>query len=347
LTAVEVALVLAVVVLLTVVVFLMLQARGAARRQLREDLQVLGQRVDALASASGELPRTVAEGAALQARSMADVKENLGRLAEATARLEVMGQSVKEVRDLLKVPHLRGTVGEVWLEELLRQVFPPSRFAMQYTLATGERVDAAVFVGDRIVPIDAKFPLEACQRMMRADANAMAKERRAFRRALHERIDEIADRYIRPADGTFDFALMYVPAEAVYYEAVVREEPQGSDPSIVEYAIGRRVLPVSPHTFYAFLTVVLHGLRGLEVERSAREILDALSALELQLDAYSKSFDLVGRHLEHAGRQYREAQRLWERVTVRVDALAGLGGEGVPDARPIVPGADPPAHDGM
>jgi DNA recombination protein RmuC len=340
LTAVEAVLAFAVVMLMVVVVFLVLQARGAASQQLRSDLQALGQRVEALASVSGELPRTVAEGAALQARSLADVKENLGRLAEATARLEVMGQSVTEVRDLLKVPHLRGTVGEVWLEELLRQVFPPSQFAMQYTLPTGERVDAVVFVGDRVVPIDAKFPLESCQRMMRAEAGDVARERRAFRRALHERIDEIADKYIRPADGTFDFALMYVPAEAVYYEAVVREEPGENDTSIVEYAIGRRVLPVSPHTFYAFLTVVLHGLRGLEVERGAREILDSLSALEMQLDAYRKSFELVGRHLDHAGRQYREAQRLWERVTARVDTLASIGADDTDRMRPREP--EPP-----
>lgn len=326
-TTVEIAIGVSVVAVVgaAVVVVLALRGRAAAEAELRTDLRQLHARLDALLLTSGELPRSVAEGAALQARSLADVKENLGRLAEATQRLEVMGQAVTEVRDLLQVPHLRGTVGEVWLEEMLRQVFPPSRFAMQYGFPTGERVDAAVFVGDRIVPIDAKFPLEACRRMMEASGPEADRERRAFRRAMRDRIDEIADRYIRPADGTFDFALMYVPAEAVYYEAVVREEPLDTAGSLVEYAVGRRVLPVSPHTFYAFLTVILQGLRGLEVERSAREILDALQALEQQIGEYQRTFELVGRHLDNAARQYRESQRLWERVALRVDALGALG----------------------
>jgi len=327
-------------ILAAVVIVVVLQARSAAGTELQRALAELRGRIDTIARASGDLPRTVAEGATLQARSLADVKENLGRLAEATQRLEVMGQAVTEVRDLLRVPHLRGTVGEVWLEELLRQVFPPSSFAMQYGFPTGERVDAAIFVGDRIVPIDAKFPLEACRRMMEADGGEAERERRAFRRAMRDRIDEIADRYIRPADGTFDFALMYVPAEAVYYEAVVREEPLDTAGSLVEYAVGRRVLPVSPHTFYAFLTVILQGLRGLEVERSAREILDALQALEQQIGEYQRTFDLVGRHLENAGRQYRESQRLWERVILRVNALGALG-EAPPGIEPDPTGSAP------
>jgi DNA recombination protein RmuC len=326
-SATTIALALAGLAVGAVAVMLVLQGRGSAAQRIQQQLDEVRSRLDALASSSGELPRSVAEGAALQARSLADVKENLGRLAEATARLEVMGRSVTEVRDLLRVPHLRGTIGEVWLEELLRQVFPPSRFAMQYTFPTGERVDAAVFVGDRIVPIDAKFPLDACQRMMEADAATAPKERRAFRRALRERIDEIADKYVRPGEGTFDFALMYVPAEAVYYEAVVREEPNGGAESVVEYALGRHVLPVSPHTFYALLTVLLHGLRGIEVEQGARRILDALRALELQLDEYRKTMELVGRHLDNASRQFRESQRLWERVSLRVDALSAIGAD--------------------
>jgi DNA recombination protein RmuC len=312
---------------MVVAVLLLVVGSRTESARLRVQLAELGARVREVAASAQDLPRTVAEGAALQARSIADVREHLGRLAEATSRLEALGQSVRDVEDLLKIPHLRGTVGEVWLEELLRQVFPASCYQMQYGFRTGERVDAALFIGERIVPVDAKFPLEACRRMIEADDDAQVRERRAFRRSLRERVDEIAERYIRPDEGTFDFALMYVPAEAVYYEAVVRDEVFEDTESISAYALGRRVLPVSPHTFYAFLTAVLHGLRGLEVERRSGEILESLSALEQHFDRFRRSYELVGRHLDHAIRQYQESSRLWERASAHLSAIASVGAD--------------------
>ena len=321
LASVALATVLAVAVLL-----LVLRGKGGGVELLQQQLVELRGRLDALVAAQHDLPRTMADGAALQARSLADVREQLGRLGEATVRLESLGRSVTEVQDLLRVPHLRGTLGEVWLEELLRQVFPEALYRTQYAFRSGERVDAALFVGERIVPIDAKFPLDACQRMLHAEGDALVRERRAFRRSLRQRIDEIADRYIRPDEGTFDFALMYVPAEAVYYEAVVREEPLDSGESIVGYALRRHVLLVSPHTFYAYLAAVLHGLRGLEVEQRAREIQAALGGLRQQVASFRRTFDLVGRHLDHAGRQYQESERAWERVSARFDAVTAIGG---------------------
>ena len=326
---------LAIATVLAVAVFLLvLRERGSGTELLQQQLVELRGRLETLVVTQHELPRTMAEGAALQARSLADVREQLGRLGEATTRLESLGRSVTAVQDLLRVPHLRGTLGEVWLEELLRQVFPEALYRTQYAFRSGERVDAALFVGERIVPIDAKFPLHACQRMLHAEGDALARERRAFRRSLRQRIDEIADRYIRPDEGTFDFALMYVPAEAVYYEAVVREEPLDSGESIIGYALRRRVLPVSPHTFYAYLAAVLHGLRGLEVEQRAKEIQAALGGLRQMVEGFRRTFDLVGRHLDHAGRQYQESERAWERVNAHLEAITAIGGGGgkTPDA---------------
>ncbi len=322
----------AVVALVAVLIALVLRGRAEGATVLQSQMLELRGRMETLASVSQELPRTVAESAALQARSLSDVRENLGRLAEATARLETLGRSVKEVEDLLRVPHLRGTIGEVWLEELLRQVFPPSQYRMQYGFRSGERVDAVLFIGDRIVPVDAKFPLDACRRMLTAEDASLARERRAFRRSLRERIDEIADRYIRPEEGTFDFALMYVPAEAVYYEAVVQDEVLEDADSIMTYALSRRVLPVSPHTFYAFLTAVLHGLRGLEVEQRTEEILQALTALGQHFERFRRSWEVVGHHLDKATRQYQESSRLWERAAAQLAAVGALGdGPSTPD----------------
>ena len=194
-------------------------------RQLEATQTTLGQRMDATG------------------RAVADVRERLGHLTEVTARLESVGQSVRDVQELLRVPRLRGTIGEVWLEELLRQVFPEGLYAMQYTLSSGARVDAVLRIGERLLAIDAKFPLDACQRMLAADPATAERERRACRKSLRDRIDEIADRYISPGDGTFEFALMYIPAENVYYEAMVRGEDLEGE-SLLAYAMTRRVIPV-------------------------------------------------------------------------------------------------------
>jgi DNA recombination protein RmuC len=178
--------------------------------------------------------------------------------------------------------------------------------------------------------VDAKFPLEACQRMLAANGAAAETERRAFRKSLRARIDEIADKYIRPDEGTFEFALMYIPAENVYYEAVVRGEESEGTESLVAYALGRKVIPVSPNTFYAYLAAILHGLRGLEVEKQAKEILESLGGLRQQFARFEEAYRLVGKHLDHAARQYAETDRQFDRIQDRLEAITGVTAGGRP-----------------
>ncbi len=367
----------AIVVLLVTAVglLLVLVLRGAAPRAaegtlLQQQLIELRARLDALVAAQQTVPRALAEGRAEQARSLADqflqlqaalnrqladtgtavadVRERLGQLAAVTQRLEAVGQSVTKVQELLQVPRLRGTLGEVWLEELLRQILPAGLYRIQHAFRSGEKVDAAIVVGDRLIPVDAKFPLEACQRMLAADPASLDRERRAFRKSLRERIDEIADKYIRPDEGTFEFALMYVPAESVYYEAAVRGETLEDEESVVGYALRRKVIPVSPNTFYAYLAAILHGLRGLEVERQARDILASLGGLQQQFSRFETAYQLVGRHLDHAVRQYQEADRQIGLIQDRFEKITGVttvggsqmaGGGEVRDAGPEAPAA--------
>ena len=310
---------------------------GPESQLLQQQLVEVRGRLDTLAAAQQDVPRALADGSAARARTdaeqlrtLADLRDRLAQLIEATRRVESVGTTVTEVQALLKVPKLRGTLGEIWLEELLRQVLPGSLFEMQHAYRSGERVDAVVRVGERLVPVDAKFPLEACQRMLAAEGDAADRERREFRRSLKARIDEIASRYIRPEEGTYEFALMYVPAESVYYEAVVRGEEIESGESVVGYALSRKVIPVSPNTFYAYLAVVLQGLRGLEVEARAREILDALGGLSQEFARFQRAFELVGKHLRNADGQYEEAERLSGRIADRFERIAETEGEGAP-----------------
>lgn len=301
------------------------ESRAAQSESLAEELR-------ALSSAVGQRLDTTG-------RAVADVRERLGQLAEATRQLETVGQSVLEVQQLLQVPRLRGTLGEVWLEELLRQIFPASHWERQWTYRSGERVDAVVRIGDRHVPVDAKFPLDACARMLAApNEEAAERERRLLRRSIRDRVDEIAAKYIRPDEGTFDFALMYVPAEAVYYEAVVRGDLLiGDEGSVLGYAMARRVIPVSPHTFYAYLSAVVHGLKGLRVEERARELQGEIAALGVRFERFWTAYDKVGTHLGHAARQYAESERLAGRVREQFGAILEE-----PDAGQAAGDAGPP-----
>jgi len=333
-TAILLLLVLAVALLVALLV--RRPAGSAESHLLQQQLVEVRGRLDALAAAQQELPRALADGRAAQAqadgeqlRTLADLRERLAQLLEATRRVESVGATVAEVQQLLKVPKLRGTLGETWLEELLRQVLPEPLFTLQYAFRSGERVDAVIRLGERLVPVDAKFPLEACQRMLQAEGDAAARERREFRRSLRARVDEIAAKYIRPDEGTYEFALMYVPAENVYYEAVVRGEDLADDGSVVGYALQKKVIPVSPNTFYAYLAAILHGLRGLEVEARAREILEELGALALDFGRFQRAYELVGTHLGNAQRQYEEAERAGARIVERFEKLREAGGEKV------------------
>ncbi len=242
-------------------------------------------------------------------------------LAVATRQLETVESTVGELRRILEAPQLRGAVGEVWLEELLRQVLPASLYEMQHGFRSGERVDAVIRVGDRLVPVDAKFPLEAWRRVLQLEGEAAARERRAFRRVLAQRVDEIAAKYLRPDEGTTDFALMYVPAEGVYYDALLREEPPPGAETLLGYARSLRVLLVSPNTFYAYLSALAYGLRGQAIEPRAREILDALAGLRQDVQRYADGLDTLGRHLGHASKQFAEVERASYRVQDRLDGL--------------------------
>jgi DNA recombination protein RmuC len=328
--------------LVVVIAIIALRRWGSERGVglLQQQLIELRARFDHLIAAQQEVPKTLAQGSAAQARVLQDVAERLGQLGEVTRRLETVGETIGEVQQLLQVPKLRGTLGEVWLEQLLAQILPPAAYEMQHTFKSGERVDAVLKLADRLVPVDAKFPLEACQRMLAATGDAAERERRQFVKSLRDRVDEIADKYIRPGEGTYDFALMYIPAENVYYEAMLRGEDGGDARGVLTHAMRRKVIPVSPHTFYAYLLVIVHGLQGMRVEQQAREIQDQLGALQQQFTSFWAAFQKVGAHLANAQKQFDESARQADRVRDRVAHIASVdGAASQADGPAIGPGA--------
>jgi DNA recombination protein RmuC len=249
---------------------------------------------------------------------------DLGELNRASQQMMEVGKTITSLENLLRPPQLRGGMGETFLAELLAQILP-GHFELQHRFRSGERVDAVIRLGNRLAPVDAKFPLESFRRLAESrDEEIAKKERKAFIRTLKAHVDAIAQKYILPDEGTYDFALMYIPAENVYYETVLKdEEGEGLYP----YALQKRVIPVSPNSFYAYLQVIIHGLKGLHIEERAREIVDYLARLRLDEDKFRQDFEILGTHIENARKKYEDAQRKLVRFE---DKLLEAGGSAEP-----------------
>ena len=243
------------------------------------------------------------------------IQEKLGRLEETNRQIYEVGRDIASLQELLRAPKFRGQMGEVLLENLLTQVLPKDYFQMQYKFKTSDTVDAVVKVGGKLVPIDAKFSLENFQKMQEAeDEPAKNAFRRKFIQDVKNRIDEIAAKYILPIENTYDFGLMYIPAENIFYEVIIKED-------IFAYSVSKKVIPVSPNTFYAYLQVICLGLRGLQVEENAARILKNLSMLTNEITKFREEFDLVGTHLSNAGRKYEDSQKRLDRFLNRLSSI--------------------------
>jgi len=262
-----------------------------------------------------------------------DVKESLGKLSESNQRLFEVGKDVASLRELLRSPKLRGGLGELFLGDLLAEVLPRDRFRLQHEFKGGETVDAVVELGGRLVPIDAKFPLEAFGRLQEAKGDdERLKAKRELGKAFRKHVDGIASKYIRPSEGTLDFALLYIPAESVFYEVVTRDLGVPEEQDLATYALRRRVIPVSPTSFFAYLETILFGLSALRVEENAELVLAHLRELRDTFGRIEKDYETVGKHLQDAVNRFRGAQDALSRAGRTLSDLERLeapeGGEG-------------------
>ena len=240
------------------------------------------------------------------------VKEQLGKLEETNKQIIAISKDISSLQELLRAPKFRGAMGETLLENLLSQVLPKEHYHTQYRFKSSDAVDAVICLGERLVPVDAKFSLENFQRMQEAtDEQAKEALRKKFIQDVKNRINEVALKYILPSENTYDFALMYIPAENVYYEVIVKED-------IFSYSMQKKVIPVSPNTFYAYLQVICLGLRGLKVEENAKAILKSLGALAIETDKFKEDFNILGNHLVNANTKYADAQKRLDRVSDRL-----------------------------
>jgi DNA recombination protein RmuC len=340
-------------------VLFLLRARGTARldrilaetARAREASESVDRRFDEMRRSVEERVRGVEQSLSQGQKGLSehlgesgkllkDVGEQMGRIFEASQKIEKLAGNVTRLEDLLKPPKIRGTLGEAFLEQALRQALPPGSWQMQYRFADGVAVDAVIRLKDRWVSVDSKFPLENFRRAREVeDEGERRRARAAFAGDVRKHADAIRRKYIRPEEGTCDYAFMYVPAEAVYSEMVA----DGEEKALADACIEMRVFPVSPRLLYAYLSTVAMVLRGEELQKNAHEVQERIADLERLWERAEEPFLKVRGHMNNAQKQYEEAAAALNRFAAKLSGITEVAQEKIEsvakeaDVMPLLP----------
>ena len=260
------------------------------------------------------------------AKIIKEITQELTKVGEGQKQVVDIAKQLESLQDILKNPKQRGVLGEYYLETVLKNVMPPGTFQMQYQFKDGTAVDAAIFVKDKIIPIDSKFSLENYNRLLDTrDEAERARLEAAFRDDLKNRIDETS-KYIKPEEGTMEFAFMFIPSEAVYYDLLVNKigSVKSATRDLIQYAAGeKKVMIVSPTTFLAYLQTVLQGLKALQIEESAKEIRKRVGELGRHLASYENYMEKLGNHLGTTVNAYNSAYKELGKIDKDVMRISG------------------------
>jgi DNA recombination protein RmuC len=307
---------------------------GSEADALREELRLLAERIENGSTTLGRrlegIDDRMLESQSANTQLARDIFQTLGDVRTATSAVADQAKQFSSLQDLLKAPAAWGALGEAMLEELLRQVLPPSSYSMQHRFRSGTVVDAVVKVGGKLICIDSKFPLANYRGMCNAsDPTERRRAERAFAGDVERHIKDIASRYLVPDEGTLDFAVMYVPAEGVYAEVL---RLSCADRPLFDTAIGARVIPMSPLTTYGYLQTILFGLKCLSIEKNAETVVSLCSRLQQDISLFASDYETLGRHLTNARGKFEEGGRRLDRVKDKLDHVVDLSESG--DNRP-------------
>lgn len=271
-----------------------LSEKAKPSEEIVEWLKEMGKRVD---TSTQTIDKKLGE-------SMKDFNKRLDKAAEVISRVQKnigefseIGRGMKELQEFLQSPKLRGNIGEQILKDLLSQFLPKGSFKLQYSYQSGDKVDAVVKTSQGLIPIDSKFPMANFRKMM-SEEGKLEKERhkKDFANDVKKHIGDIAKKYIAVDEGTVDYAIMYIPSESVYYEII-------NDQDLFDYAGSKRVLPVSPMSFYAYLKAILMSFEGQKIEKRAKEILATLQAMKKDYEKVDDALSTLNRHVTNAYNQ--------------------------------------------
>ncbi|TSC96955.1 MAG: hypothetical protein Athens071426_225 [Parcubacteria group bacterium Athens0714_26] len=289
---------------------------------LQNQLHEITRRLD---TSKGEMTQVVQKQFGESMKVVREVTERLTKLDETNRQVVSFADQLKNLQDILKNPKQRGILGEYYLETVLKNVMPPGSYQMQYPFKDGVIVDAAIFVDKRIIPVDSKFSLENYNRILEArEASEKEKYEKAFVADLKNRIDETS-KYVKPQEDTMDFAFMFIPSEAVYYDLLINKIGAISDDTrnLIHYAGQKKVIVVSPTSFLAYLQTVLQGLRNQKISEQAKEIIKQVDNLSRHLKGYDDYFIRLGKNISSTVSMYNHAQKEFVKIDKDVLKITG------------------------
>jgi len=296
---------------------LLLDTQNQLGSQLQQMMTMMGQNLNTTQS-------NITKQLENSNRIIGDIHTKLGTLETTAKNMQDIGKDISSLQNILQAPKLRGNLGEYLLEDLLKQIFPGANYQIKYSFKNGTQVDAIIKLGGNIVPVDSKFPLESFQRLVSTDNEESKKTfKKEFITSVKKRIDEISDKYINPAEGTFDFAIMYIPAENVFYETIINDTLTNKDYELLNYAMSKYVIPVSPNSFYAYLMAIAFGLNGLKIEQEAKTIRGELSQLQLRFGKFFEDYGVVGKHLTNAVGKFNETTKSADKLNDQIGRITG------------------------
>ena len=241
----------------------------AEQKQLHDRLGELTKMLDVRL---GDSTKTMLAQSDKSVQIVREITSEITKVQEGQKQMITLNDQLKNLNDILKNTKQRGILGEYYLEMVLKNVLSPGEYQLQYPFKDNTKVDAVIFYDGRVIPIDSKFSLENYNRLAGAvNDDERKRYEDAFRNDLKTRIDETA-KYIKPAEDTVNFAFMFIPSEALYYDLLVNKVGSAAERDLIQYAAEKRVYPVSPTTFYAYLQMALQGLRQMEINKSAEQI---------------------------------------------------------------------------
>jgi len=265
----------------------------------------------------GQTMKTVHGITSQSSKLISEVTEKLTKLDETNKQVINFSSQLQNLQDILKNPKQRGVLGEYFLEETLRNVLPPNSYQMQYAFKDGSIVDAVIFANNKVIPIDSKFSLENYEKLLNCREQAeKEKIEKIFKQDLKKRIDETS-KYVKPSEGTMDFAFMFIPSEAIYYDLLINKvgAAQINTRDLIEYAFrDRHVIIVSPTSFLAYLQTVLQGLRALQIEESAKSIKANVEKLSSHLLSYEDFLKKLGNSMSITVNHYNNAYHEFKKI---------------------------------
>lgn len=310
---------------------------------LQEQLAKLTERLDdRMDKTNAQMQTAMHQQFKESSKLIAEVTESLVKLQKGNEQVVDVGERLQTLQNVLQNPKQRGVLGEYYLQQVLENTMSSNQFSLQYKFKDGEIVDAIIHLDGKILPIDSKFSLENYNRLVEEkDATKREALTRSFKADLKNRIDETA-KYIRPDEDTMDFAFMFIPSEAIYYDLLINKvgAVQTSARDLIEYAFrDKHVIIVSPTSFMAYLQTVLQGLRSLQIEQQAKEIQVRVGQLGRHIGAYDQFMQKLGKSLGTTVNHYNDSYKELKKIDKDVVKIA----DGVPVIEPLL--VDKPQSD--